>query len=94
LTIEFKRTKANSDGTKTNFVPAKNRDNYFVMSDGAVVKQLNRRENNFYLKDAVAVAARLRKSLLNGRTLRMRMRPENGAEQNLIAASEIEIIET
>ncbi len=78
------------DGRIDEFEPALNKDGYYVLADLAVHPKHNVRDNQFYVKDLAAVAARLRKG---GVRLRMsgKLKPN---ERNLISAKEIEIEET
>lgn len=92
-TFEFRRIRTHDDGTSEVYVPALNRDGYFVLSDTAVLKQHNKAENNFYVRRPEAVAGRLRRAVKEGDTLRIRMQPQGGGSHNLIAAKEVEIIE-
>jgi hypothetical protein len=83
--LRFVRRRTLPDGRIEVFTP-KLVDGYYVLADRAVDPQHNKAVNEFYVRDPVAVAARLRRGGVS-----MRMRGDR--QVNLISASEIEIKE-
>ena len=85
MAIRFTRRRTLPDGRVETFAP-KRQDGYFVMADRAVSAQHNLEINQFFVKDAAAVAARLRRGGVS-----LRMCGDITGQQNLISASRIEI---
>ena len=84
--LRFVRRRRRPDGRVEVFVP-KLVNGCFVLADRAVDSQHNKAVNEFYVRDPVAVAARLRRG---GVSMRM---VGDGPAASLISASRIEIEE-
>lgn len=87
MSIRFVRHRALPDGRLEEFIP-KREDGYFVLADRAVDPQHNKSVNKFFVRDPVAVAARLRRGGVS-----LRMRGSITGQENLISAREISIQE-
>lgn len=83
----IRRQKTLSDGRVETFTPMTNADGYFILADRVVDKQHNKATNQFFVKDPVALIARLRKGGVS-----IRMRGDITGQPNLIRASEVEVI--
>lgn len=83
----IRRCRTLSDGRVETFTPVKNADGYFILADRAVDAQHNKAVNQFYVKDPVALIARLRRGGVS-----LRMKGDITGQPNLISASEIELL--
>lgn len=88
MSLSFVRQRVLEDGRTEVFTP-KLEDGFYVLADRAVDPQHNKAVNKFYVRDPVAVAARLRRGGVS-----LRMRGAITRQENLISAREIEIRET
>lgn len=86
--LHFVRHRTLPDGRVEQFRP-KQENGLFVLADRVVDPQHNKAVNKFYVRDPVAVAARLRRGGVS-----LRMRGEITGQENLISAREVEIEET
>ena len=86
--LSFVRRRTLADGRVEVFTP-KLENGLFVLADRAVDPKHNKALNKFYVRDPIAVAARLRKGGVS-----LRMRGQITRQENLISAREIEIEET
>ncbi|QTC90870.1 hypothetical protein [Brevundimonas goettingensis] len=87
MTIQFRRTRTNPDGTTEVYEPVM-RHGMFVMADRAVHEKHNNKLNQFFVADAEAVKARL----ASGGGVSLRMKGQVTGQQNLITASEVEVL--
>lgn len=83
----IRRCRTLSDGRVETFTPMKNADGYFILADRAVDAQHNKAINQFYVKDPIALIARLRRGGVS-----LRMKGDITGQPNLISASEIELL--
>lgn len=87
MALEFRRIRTNPDGSTEVYEPVM-RNGFFVMADRAVHPKHNNKLNQFFVAEAEAVKARLERN--DGVSLRMKGR--STGQQNLITASEVEIL--
>ena len=87
MELRFVRRRKLPDGRVEVFTP-KRVDGLFVLADRAVDPKHNKSVNEFYVRDPIAVAARLKRGGVS-----MRMQGNIKGQQNLISAGEIEIEE-
>lgn len=87
MEINLRRRRTLPDGRLETYTPMRNADGYYILADRVVDPQHNKAVNQFYIKDIVAVAARIRAGGVS-----LRMRGDITGQPNLISASEIEIV--
>jgi hypothetical protein len=84
--IDISRRRVLADGRTEIYTPMRNADGYYILADRVVDPQHNKASNQFYVKDIVAVAARLRAGNVS-----LRMRGDITGQPNLISSDQIEI---
>lgn len=86
MNVEITRRRSLPDGRIETFTPMKNADGYYILADRTVDPQHNKAVNQFFVKDPVALVARLRAGGVS-----LRMKGDITGQPNLISAAEIEI---
>lgn len=85
--LQFVRRRTLADGRVEVFTP-KLEDGLYVLADRAADPQHNKAINKFFVRDPLAVAARLRRGGVS-----LRMRGSITRQENLISAGEIDVEE-
>lgn len=85
--ITLLRRRRLPDGRLETYTPMRNADGYYILADRTVDPQHNKAINQFFVKDIVAVAARIRAGGVS-----LRMKGDITGQPNLISAAEVEIV--